>query len=72
MNLKRSTGWAWSAWAVSPAVYFGDISHQAPVETICERGDPGYAIVAQAESTGCDLIMMPTHGKGPFRGFFLG
>lgn len=52
--------------------YFGDISHEGPVETICERGDPGYAIVAQAESIGCDLIMMPTHGKGPFRSLFLG
>lgn len=52
--------------------YFGDISHEGPVETICERGDPGYAIVAQSESTGCDLIMMPTHGKGPFRSLFLG
>src|SRR5271165_2847068 len=52
--------------------YFGDISHEGPVETICERGDPGYAIVAQAQSTGSDLIMMPTHGKGPFRSLFLG
>lgn len=52
--------------------YFGDISHEGPVETVCERGDPGYAIVAQAQSQGCDLIMMPTHGKGAFRGLFLG
>jgi nucleotide-binding universal stress UspA family protein len=52
--------------------YFSDISRKFPVATICERGDPGYAIVAQAESTGCDLIMMPTHGKGAFRGLFLG
>ena len=52
--------------------YFGDISHEGPVETICERGDPGYAIVAQAEKTRCDLVMMPTHGKGPFRSLFLG
>lgn len=52
--------------------YFGDISHEGPVETICERGDPGYAIVAQAERIKCDLIMMATHGKGPFRSFFLG
>ncbi len=52
--------------------YFGDISHEGPVETICERGDPGYAIVAQAQSLDCDLIMMPTHGKGPFRSLFLG
>jgi nucleotide-binding universal stress UspA family protein len=52
--------------------FFGDISHEGPVETICERGDPGYAIIAQAQSLGCDLIMMPTHGKGPFRSLFLG
>jgi nucleotide-binding universal stress UspA family protein len=52
--------------------YFGDISHEGPVETICERGDPGYAIVAQAESIASDLIMLPTHGKGPFRSLFLG
>ena len=52
--------------------YFGDISHEGPIETVCERGDPGYAIVAQAESIGCDLIMMPTHGRGPFRSLFLG
>lgn len=52
--------------------YFGDISREATVETICERGDPGRAIVAQAENIGCDLIMMPTHGKAPFRSLFLG
>ena len=52
--------------------YFGDISHEGDVATICERGDPGYAIVAQAESTCCDLIMLPTHGTGPFRSLFLG
>jgi nucleotide-binding universal stress UspA family protein len=52
--------------------YFSDIAHEGDVETICERGDPGYAIVAQAESIGCDLIMMPTHGTGTFRSLFLG
>ena len=52
--------------------YFGDISHEGPVGTICERGDPGYAIVAQAGSIGADLIMMPTHGTAPFRNLFLG
>jgi nucleotide-binding universal stress UspA family protein len=52
--------------------FFRDLSHENPVETICERGDPGHAIIAQAQSTGCDLVMMPTHGKGPIRGLFLG
>jgi len=52
--------------------YFADLSHESPLATVCERGDPGYAIVAQAERIESDLIMMPTHGKGPFRGLFLG
>ncbi len=52
--------------------HFGDLSNLAPLETICERGDPGRAIVAQAEKTGCDLVMMPSHGTGPFRGLFVG
>jgi nucleotide-binding universal stress UspA family protein len=51
--------------------YFADISREGPMETICERGEPGRAIVAQAENIGCDLVMIPTHGKGPFRSLFL-
>jgi nucleotide-binding universal stress UspA family protein len=51
--------------------YFGAMPNQG-IETICERGDPGYAILAQAENTGCDLIMMPTHGTAPIRSLFLG
>lgn len=52
--------------------YFGDIARESGLQTICERGDPGYAIVAQCVSTGADLIMIPTHGKGAFRSLFLG
>ena len=42
----------------------------------CERilieGDPSAQIVATAHERGCDLIVMPTHGYGPFRRFILG
>jgi nucleotide-binding universal stress UspA family protein len=52
--------------------FFSDLSHEGRVDMICERGDPGYAIVAQSGSIGCNLIMLPTHGRGPFRSLFLG
>lgn len=52
--------------------YFNQLTQEADVTTVCERGDPGYAIVAQAGCIGADLIMLPTHGTGPFRSLFLG
>ena len=52
--------------------HFGDLAKQASVESVCERGDPGYGILARAEQGGSDLIMMPTHGDGPFRSFLIG
>jgi nucleotide-binding universal stress UspA family protein len=51
---------------------FGDLAKTHSVETVCDRGDPGYAILAQAEKSHADLIMMPTHGDGPFRSFVVG
>jgi nucleotide-binding universal stress UspA family protein len=36
------------------------------------EGDPGRAIADYAEKEKADLIMMPTHGYGPFRRFLLG
>ncbi len=42
----------------------------------CERilieGDPSTQIVSTAQERDCDLIVMPTHGYGPFRRFILG
>ena len=35
-------------------------------------GDPALQIVSYAEERGVDLIMMPTHGYGPFRRLLLG
>ena len=43
-----------------------------PVERIVELGDPARAIVEFAHNNAVDLIMMPTHGYGPFRSLLLG
>jgi nucleotide-binding universal stress UspA family protein len=51
--------------------YFGDLK-LASVETVCDRGDPGYAILAHVEKREADLIMMPTRGQSPFRSFLIG
>lgn len=41
-------------------------------ERIMREGDPASTIVAVAQETGAGLIVMPTHGYGPFRRFILG
>ncbi|HEY7335638.1 MAG TPA: universal stress protein [Bryobacteraceae bacterium] len=43
-----------------------------PVEAIAKVGEPAEVITAFAHREGVDLIMMPTHGYGPFRQFLLG
>ena len=42
------------------------------METIVDRGDPPICITTFAEANDVDLIMMPTHGYGRFRGLLLG
>ncbi len=42
------------------------------VERITTSGDPALQIVEFAHSNAVDLIMMPTHGYGAFRGLLLG
>ena len=42
------------------------------VRRIVLEGDPSGAIVDFAHNQHCDLIVMPTHGYGPFRRFILG
>jgi nucleotide-binding universal stress UspA family protein len=42
------------------------------VTTICDIGDPAYTITQAAKERGAALIMMPTHGRGPFRSLLLG
>ncbi len=42
------------------------------VERVAELGDPAQVIVDFARNSSVDLIMMPTHGYGPFRSLLLG
>jgi nucleotide-binding universal stress UspA family protein len=42
------------------------------VERYAELGDPAYVVTHYARTHGVDLIMMPTHGYGPFRRLLLG
>lgn len=42
------------------------------VQRIAEVGDPAEVITRFARSEGVDLIMMPSHGYGPFRSLLLG
>jgi Universal stress protein UspA and related nucleotide-binding proteins len=42
------------------------------VKRVVAEGDPALAIVNYAHSESVDLIMMATHGYGPFRRFLLG
>ena len=43
-----------------------------PVQRIAQVGDPAAVITRFAHTEGTDLIMMPTHGYGPFRTLLLG
>jgi nucleotide-binding universal stress UspA family protein len=43
-----------------------------PVDRVAEIGDPAEVITRFAHTQGIDLIMMPTHGYGPFRSLLLG
>jgi len=43
-----------------------------PVRRVVLEGNPAAEIVALAKQESCDLIVMPTHGYGPFRRFLIG
>lgn len=43
-----------------------------PTERLLREGDPAGTIVSVALEAGAGLIVMPTHGYGPFRRFILG
>jgi len=43
-----------------------------PVTSVLEEGEAGRLITDYANDSKIDLIMMPTHGYGPFRAFLLG
>jgi nucleotide-binding universal stress UspA family protein len=52
--------------------FMADELPAAYTERILREGDPAGTIVSVALETGAGLIVMPTHGYGPFRRFILG
>ena len=52
--------------------FLGDGLKGISVARVVEEGDPAQQIVEYAHSQNFDLIVMPTHGYGPFRRFLLG
>ena len=52
--------------------FLGDAFKGINVARVVEEGDPAQRIVEFAHSRNFDLIVMPTHGYGPFRRFLLG
>jgi nucleotide-binding universal stress UspA family protein len=63
---------AWQNLTNFACEHFGDLQKNHEIQALCDRGDPGYAILSHAERFAADLIMMPTHGEGPFRSFLVG
>jgi nucleotide-binding universal stress UspA family protein len=49
-----------------------DEFHGMPVMRMLLEGDPAIQIVRTAHDSGTDLIIMPTHGYGPFRRSIIG
>ncbi len=52
--------------------FMADEFNSLPVERIVAEGDPATEIVKLAHEGRFDLIVVPTHGYGPFRRFILG
>ncbi|MGD1068747.1 MAG: universal stress protein [Bryobacteraceae bacterium] len=54
------------------SAYLTDELKYFTTERLCVLGNPANEIVAEARRWGPDLVMMPTHGLGPFRRFLIG
>jgi nucleotide-binding universal stress UspA family protein len=52
--------------------FLTDEFHGLPVKRLLLEGDPAIHIVETAHANGANLIVMPTHGYGPFRRFIIG
>jgi nucleotide-binding universal stress UspA family protein len=48
------------------------VSPRLPVEKVVVEGEPGREIEQMIQDREVDLVVMPTHGYGPFRRFVLG
>jgi nucleotide-binding universal stress UspA family protein len=52
--------------------FFTQELRRQKVKCLVVEGDPAHEIVRHAHAENVDLIVMPTHGYGPFRRFLLG
>ena len=52
--------------------FLPDAFGSVKVERVMDQGDPAYSIREFVESRHADLVMMPTHGYGPFRSLLIG
>jgi len=52
--------------------FLGDGLRDISVARVVQEGDPAQQIVEYAHEGGFNLVVMPTHGYGPFRRFLLG
>jgi nucleotide-binding universal stress UspA family protein len=52
--------------------FLADVLRDVTVKRVLRYGDPAHEMVKYADSEKVDLIVMPTHGYGPFRKFLLG
>jgi nucleotide-binding universal stress UspA family protein len=52
--------------------FLKDEFQRIPTTRLMLKGDPAWRIAEYVEEQKVDLIMMPTHGYGPFRRFLLG
>jgi nucleotide-binding universal stress UspA family protein len=53
-------------------LFHREMTPDLPVRTELREGDPARVIVEYAHAENFDLIVMPTHGYGPFRRFLIG
>lgn len=52
--------------------FLADELQSLPVRRVLRQGDPAHSITEYAHEEKFELVVMPTHGYGPFRRFLLG
>ncbi len=53
-------------------LFVKEMTPDLPIQTEVMEGDPARVLVEYAHAQNFDLIVMPTHGYGPFRRFLIG
>lgn len=87
LNVLEMAGWAYPGFEYAPAIdlpavmeerkqclhsYLKDELQDISISRVVFDGDPAARIAEYSEQEKVDLVMLPTHGYGPFRRFLLG